>query len=280
MANPDREFDKTHLSIDTAAERVMFHRDYIGHLFRWSHVIKHLYASKNYQSARIIDVGCGKEIPLARALYSNKMSGATYCGIDLNKLEMPEMVRKANNNGKITASIMGQTDATSLGLGDIPFRPNIVTSFEAFEHMHPEAARRLIERAYEWLEDDGYFFFSTPCWNGKAAANHINETKYAPLGALIEDCGFQIKEHYGAFASIADYKDHFTRDQLTMFNRLRDYFDTNVLSAIIAPAIDPAFARNVHWVCRKSKGHPRLFYPLDRHAGPWSQHKDWEKLNG
>ena len=208
------------------------------------------------------------------------MSGASYCGIDLNKLTTPDMLNKAQANGKLDVTIMAETDVTQVTLADLPFRPNIVTSFEAFEHMHPAAARRLIERAYEWLENDGVFFFSTPCWNGKAAANHINETKYEALGALIEDVGFTIDHHYGAFASISDYKDHLTPDQMVMFNRLRDYYDTNVLSAIIAPAIQPKYARNVHWVLRKGSVSGRMFDPLIHQPGPWSQHKDWEKLNG
>jgi SAM-dependent methyltransferase len=280
MSNPDREFDKTHLSIDTAAERVMFHRDYIAHLFRWTHVIKYLYGSKRYATAKILDLGCGKEVPMGRALYSNKMSGARYCGVDLNKLVMPEMLRKAHDNGKLDVTLMGETNATLLLMGDLPFRPNIITSFEAFEHMHPASAQLLIERAYHFLEDDGVFFFSTPNWNGKAAANHINETKYEALGSLLEEVGFNVGERYGSFASISDYKDSLTPDQLTMFNRLRDYYDTNVLSAIIAPAVDPANARNVHWVCRKDGPRSDHFRALENIPGPWSQHKDWEQLNG
>ena len=224
-------------------------------------------------------MGCGKEVPMGRALYSNKMSGASYCGVDLNKLVVPEMLKKAHENGKLFVHIMGETDATNLKVDNLPFRPNIITSFEAFEHMHPAAARALLKTAYELLEPDGRMFFSTPCWNGKAAANHINETNYHALGGLIEDVGFYIEDHYGAFASISDYQDHFTPDQLVMFKRLREYYDTNVLSAIIAPAVDPAHARNVHWVLRKCIG-GRKFEPLIHQPAPWSQHKDWEKLNG
>jgi 2-polyprenyl-3-methyl-5-hydroxy-6-metoxy-1,4-benzoquinol methylase len=282
MANPDRAFDKTHLSIDTAADRVMFHRDYIAHLFRWTHVIKHLYKSKNYQSAKIVDIGCGKEVPLARALYSNKMSGAFYTGIDLNQLVMPKMLETAVANNKINVSLFGGTDATELYADDLPYRPNIVTSFEAFEHMHPSAARALLQRAFEWLKFDGYMFFSTPNWNGSAAGNHINETKYHALGALIEDIGFEIEEVYGTFASITDYKDSLTYDQEIMFNRLRNYYDTNMLSALMAPMIDPALSRNSHWVLRKKERaeYSRWFEPLALQSQPWSQHKDWEKLNG
>jgi 2-polyprenyl-3-methyl-5-hydroxy-6-metoxy-1,4-benzoquinol methylase len=276
MQNPNRDFDKTHLSVETAAERVMFHRDYIAHLFRWTHVIKHLYARRNYQTAKIIDIGCGKEVPLARALYSNKMSGASYCGIDMNKLVMPEMLQKAVDNGKLDIRLIS-ADATELTMKDLPWRPNIVTSFEAFEHMHPAAALQLVRNAYEWLEPDGHFFFSTPCWNGKAAANHINETSYEALGAILEREGFYIEDHYGTFASISDYKHQIEADGLMpMYERLRQYYDTNLLAAIIAP-LYPQYSRNVHWVCRKQNGE-RKFKELAMVASPYSQHPNWRDL--
>ena len=70
MANPDRDYDKTHLPINTAAERLMFHRDYIAHLFRWTHVVKYLYLKQRYKTARILDAGCGKDVMMARALHN------------------------------------------------------------------------------------------------------------------------------------------------------------------------------------------------------------------
>src|SRR4029077_2190422 len=86
MSNPNREYDRTHLSIDMAEERMIIHRDYLAHCMRWSHVAKFLMQHKRYASARILEAGCGKEMPLPRMIYSNRMSGAEYVGVDVNPL--------------------------------------------------------------------------------------------------------------------------------------------------------------------------------------------------
>lgn len=276
MSNPDREFDKTHLSIDTAEERVLIHRDYIAHCLRWSHVIKFLYGQRRYQTAKILDIGCGKETPLAKALYANKMSGAAYCGVDLNKIEMHEMLQKAVDNSKLDVYLKPTTSVLDLTLGNIPFRPNIITNFETFEHMNPAAARRSLEVCYSLLSDDGDMFFSTPNWNGKAAANHINETTYEGMGWVLQDVGFQIDDCFGTFASIADYKDDLEYDGFsTVFERLREYYDTNFLSTIFAP-LYAENSRNVLWHCRKSGSQTN--WKFEKPTAQFSQHPDWEAL--
>ena len=79
-----REIDKTHLSCEQAEERGFLHRDYIAHCLRWSHVVKHL--QNKYKTARILDIGCGKETPLIKTLYTMRMTPEMYTGIDMNKL--------------------------------------------------------------------------------------------------------------------------------------------------------------------------------------------------
>lgn len=275
MSNPSRDFDKTHLSIDTAEERGLIHRDYIAHCLRWSHVIKFLYGKRRYQTARILDIGCGKETPLAKSLYSNKMSGASYCGVDLNRIELDPMLVKARDNGKLNIHIMPQTSALDLTLGNVPFRPNIVTNFETFEHMNPAAARKSLEVCFDLLEDGGSMFFSTPCWNGKAAANHINETTYEAMGHILESVGFEIEDNFGTFASITDYKDHLDAWNLDeAFDRLREYYDTNMLATVFAPLF-PKHSRNALWHVKK------VANPMSRFVAPstrWSQHDEWEKM--
>lgn len=275
MVNPNREFDKTHLSIEQAEERVIFHRDFFAHAFRWSHVIKHLYKQHNYKSALILDVACGKEMPLARALYSNKMSGASYHGVDLNKLALPDMLTKAVDNGKLHVTYNGETNVCEMTQADIPFRPNIICNFESFEHMHPKHARKSLEVMHSMLTEDGIMFFSTPCWNGSAAANHINETTYEAMGFILQDVGFAIEDHFGTFASITDYKDAVEDDGLgRFFNRMREYYDTNLLSNFMAPAY-PQYSRNVLWVLRKHGIDCKTFHEP---TAKWSQHADYKEM--
>ena len=275
MSNPDREFDKTHLSIDTAEERVLIHRDYIAHCNRWSHVIKHLYGKQRYKTAKILDIGCGKETPLAKALYSNRMSGAAYCGVDLNKIEMAPMLQKAVDGGKLDVTLLANRSVTDLRMADLPFRPNVITNFETFEHMNPSAAVDSLTRCYEWLSEDGYMFFSTPCWNGSAAANHINETTYQAMGWILTRIGFVIDDVFGTFASITDYKNDITAWGLDdAFERLREYYDTNMLATLFAPLF-PEHSRNALWVLKKT-GVMRCVF--DEPTARWSQHDNWEDM--
>ena len=60
-------FDKTHLSIDHAEDRLLIHRDYLAHCHRWSffcNLIKITYKPFGpgglYNNAKILDFGCGK----------------------------------------------------------------------------------------------------------------------------------------------------------------------------------------------------------------------------
>ena len=275
MSRTDREYDKTHLSIDTAEERILVHRDYIAHCLRWSHVIKHLYKSGRYHNARILDVGCGREAPLAKLLYSNRMTGARYTGIDMNKLEMPEMLAKAVLNGKLSVQLLGETDASKVRVDDLAVGyPNIITCFEVFEHVHPRIARDMLLNLRMLVKEDAFMFFSTPCWNGSAAANHVNETTYDAMAAVLHECGWEVRAVYGTFASQTDYKDKLNVCEAHVFARLQEYYDSNLLAVMLAPLF-PHLSRNALWVCAPGEALRGL---LDKAQKPWSQHADWEQL--
>ena len=87
---------------------------------------------------------------------------------------------------------------------------------------------------------------STPCWNGKAAVNHINEMTYEAFGATLEHYGFTIGAHYGTFASQNEIKRSFDEFEQRIFDDLKKYYDTNILSIIFAP-LYPESSRNVVW---------------------------------
>src|SRR5689334_12258148 len=176
MSNPNRTIDKTHLSIDQAETRGFIHRDYIAHCFRWSHVVKFLMQRHRYKDEIILDVGCGKDQPLPRLMYANKMTDFAYVGIDMNDLTMHPTLQTAVNNGKADIQLMGRTDASKVTHDDIVFNPpTIAVCFEVLEHVHPAICRRLVSNVRTLLADGGHAFFSTPVWNGSAANNHINE---------------------------------------------------------------------------------------------------------
>lgn len=309
--NPSRTVDKTYLSLDLAEERGLIHRDYIAHCLRWSHVARHLQRSGRFKDAIVLDVGCGKELPLAKLLYVNKMTPLHYVGVDMNEFGIPEMLQ----GKKLPIQLWKKTDFCDLDMEDVGLKiidrddpagpgyddyalPNIVVSFEVLEHMTPAHCRRTMEHMKEVTAPDCHYFISTPCYNGSAAGNHVSEVTYGALGGLFEDLGYHIEGVYGTFASISDYEsslgDVATYDRATgevaartdlrpIFNALRNYYDTNVLSIIFAPLF-PDKSRNCLWHLTKKQGiaadQDRLFSALEQVPQPWGQHPDYLTLAG
>ena len=284
--NPNREIDTTYLSIDSAEERCIVHRDYISHCLRWSHVVRHLY--KTYEDAVILDVGCGKELPLAKTVYVNRMAPRAYIGIDASEVEVPKMLA----GKKFPITLWSSTDVCALEPDEVSFydeeaywRPNTIVCFDVLEHVTPEHARRMLIHLKNVAADGAHFFFSTPCWNGSAAENHINEMKYEAMGALLEDLGYTITGMWGTFASIREYKEVIAKEYgevgEKMFQKLREYYDSNYLATIFAPLF-PSHSRNCLWHCVKRTGLEQLnlFSPLEIIQGSWSSHPDWRDLDG
>jgi hypothetical protein len=257
----------------------------------------------------VLDVGCGKELPLAKLLYVNKMSPRSYVGVDCNDLDVPAMLV----GKKIPITLWPKTDACALDPQDVGvpnpddwdpvtnapqsyLLPNILVCYEVLEHITPEHCRRMLTKFKELTSQDCHYFISTPCWNGSAAENHINEMTFQALGGLIEDLGYKIEGVYGTFASISEYEselgnltlfDKSTGRELPavdlrgVFSALRNYYDTNVLSVIFAPLF-PNKARNCLWHLTKKTGdaaaQDRLFSALENATTPWSQSPSWREL--
>jgi 2-polyprenyl-3-methyl-5-hydroxy-6-metoxy-1,4-benzoquinol methylase len=254
--NPDRLIDRTHLSIDQAEERGFIHRDYIAHCFRWSHVVKFLMQRHRYKDAHIIDIGCGKDQPLPRLLYANKMTGFDYTGIDANHMDFHDTLTKAHQNGKMRVSLHDDCDASLLppedlawGLGDIG------VCFEVLEHMQPFILRRMLKNWKNLFKADATIFVSTPVFNGSAADNHINEMGRETLGQLFEFHGFTIEGHWGTFASQSDLRNVMSPGDEAVLDRLGDYYDSNVLSTIMAP-LYPQGSRNILWQLKNKRPIP------------------------
>jgi 2-polyprenyl-3-methyl-5-hydroxy-6-metoxy-1,4-benzoquinol methylase len=246
MANArGKHIDNTHLSIDQAEERGFIHRDYIAHCLRWTHVAKWMGKPDNRRDCKLLDIGCGKDVPLAKMLMTSRMAsdGLVYIGIDYNKLEMP----KAFENTKFKPTLIGNVAFPDVELPIEKF--DVITCFEVLEHVEPLHAYKMIEGIRDRLADDGMAFISTPVYDPKvgAADNHVNEMTYQVMQVLLHKAGLEVDAHYGTFASIKDYKEMIERDDLdAVFNRLRDYYDSNYLATIFAP-LYPHRARNVLW---------------------------------
>ncbi len=265
MANArGKEIDTTYLSIEQAEQRGFIHRDYIAHCLRWSHVIKFMAQSGRYQDARILDIGCGKETPLAKTMYTSKMSPVDgyYIGVDYGKIPHQEIHDKMSDKFEfhVCENVNSATDIKLVpdcleikNLGGLYDLPNIITCFEVLEHMEPELVVRTLKNIKDILDEDGTVFITTPCFNGKAAANHVNEMGYEGLHMLLLNIfNFELKAEYGTFASQSDYKPQMTPAQLEMFDSLSKYYDSNLVSVIFAPLF-PGHSRNTMYVLGKGK---------------------------
>ena len=281
MANAHgRSIDKTFLSLDKAEERGILHRDYIAHCLRWSHVAMYLRRKNRYKNANILDIGPGKEIPLARTLYVNRTTPKTYTAVDVSKLEMPAMFENANWK---PTNLISKMDICELDLMTLDSAPNIIVCFEVIEHVEPGHSRRMLEKMYDmcyFTLDDAVVFLSTPNWDPKvgAAGNHVNEIRHQALGAVIEDIGFNIEARYGTFASQRDIKPLMTEEELSLMEKMKEYYDSNYVSTIFAPLF-PEVSRNCIW--RLSRNQQKKKYPyLYNVEKPWTSSDKWKDLNG
>lgn len=280
MNERGKEVDKTYLSIDAAEERGFIHRDYIAHCLRWSHVCKRLAQGHAYKDARILDIGCGRELPLAKTLYSSRYIPQAYLGVDVGPIEQAA-IDTVRGSGKFPLCTLAHTDITKLPIDDYG-QFNWVISFEVLEHVEPFHMLTILRTIHRLASDDAFILISTPCWNMRdCAANHVNEIRYEVLGSIFEREGFRIQEQYGTFASIRDY-DHALNELalIPVFERLRAYYDTNYLSTIFAPLF-PQYSRNVLWVIRKNldmSNYTKKFPELSQIDGQWSSSSRWEEL--
>jgi 2-polyprenyl-3-methyl-5-hydroxy-6-metoxy-1,4-benzoquinol methylase len=277
MANErGKAIDKTFLSVDNAEERGFLHRDYIAHCLRWTHVVKWLHQGGRYKTARILDVGCGKEMPLAKLMHSSRLGPQFYAAADVSKLSMPEQFAKSTWK---PSQLLGECDAAVLKREELEQVPNTIVCFEVAEHIEPEHCRRLLTNFGALLEDDGTLFISTPCWDPDvgAAANHVNEMTYLAFGSLLEDIGWRVEGHWGTFASMRDYKDQLPPAHKEVFDAMRDYYDSNYLATIFAP-LYPQYSRNCLWQLKWNPGGSRQFPDLRDVEGRWGSSEKWREL--
>lgn len=283
MNQRGKEVDTTFLSIEQAADRGFLHRDYIAHCFRWSHVIKRLMERKRYDTARVLDIGCGRELPFAKTLYSSKMIPAAYFGVDAGpfKPEAEADVRKGKMSEVVT--LAPHTIFSKKWVEDRALQGAItdVICFEVAEHVEPAMLQDMLQGMRLALDPSiGRVWISTPCYDYRSvAANHVNEMTYAAFGGMLMEAGFYIEDMHGTFASIRDYVPHMSPAYKEVFDDLREYYDSNVLSTIFAPMF-PAMSRNCLWECRiPKKGEEPNWKPVIEAQEPWGSSSRWREMH-
>ena len=294
----DREdFNRTHLSVEMAMQRVQLHRDYIAHAARYSHVVgKHLLSTKTRKlnegtGPTILDIGCGPELQLLNSMHCNRVKCAEYVGLeaaDKFKVKGTERLENTVLSGKSNSlknvELHARADFLTHDFGENKTFDTIVC-LEVIEHVQPHQANEFLVLAKDLMHEDSVLWVSTPCYDERtgAADNHPNEMTYEALGALMEDTGFEVAESYGTFASQKDYK-HLIGTVIPkdFFDKLTAYYDTTLVSNILAPVVGAENSRNALWKLKRTQpdNYVRQFKSLSAVEGPWSNNENWSELAG
>ena len=254
MANAQgKSVDTTYLSVmGMAQERGFIHRDYLAHCLRYSHVAKSMQKGHRYKTAHVLDVGCGREVPLARMMFSMRMThtSGSFTGVDYGPIPWPDTISQKTKKWKMV--LHEKADFTKVELKRKSY--DVINCLEVLEHVEADHAFAMMQRMNQLLKKDGVCFLSTPCYDQKvgAAANHVNEMSFDGFHALILAAGFKIDRVWGTFASQKDYKKHMDEHQMELFQQLAEYYDSNVVACMMAPLF-PDRARNCIWRLTKGK---------------------------
>ncbi len=142
------------------------------------------------------------------------------------------------------------------------FQGDKVCSFEVAEHVGKQNIDAFLINMRDCGNENATYYISTPNYDEKvgAAGNHtydsgdgrgvaIHEFSHNELQQNIEKY-FIIQRKFGTFASIKDYKHLLNEWQVKMFESLKEYYDSNLLSVIMAPFF-PEQSRNTLWILKR-----------------------------
>lgn len=241
-------YNKTQLTPQKEFERHIYHRDQFAHYFRWSHVLKNAKIGQT-----ILDFGCGTG-EILEVFYRNRYKPKYYLGLDIRQKTINENTEKFK---KLDFAEFKQVDLCQDEL-DLGRTFDIITCFEVIEHIGHANIYKFLDNIFYHCNEDTTIYLSTPNYDPKvgAAKNHtlgpekeIGEWDHFELQEKLSEF-FIIEKKYGTFASIRDYKEDLHDWQIPMFEALREYYDTNLLSNLMAPIIPPEHARNCLWVLK------------------------------
>lgn len=243
-----KSYNCTQLTPQNEFERHIYHRDQFAHYFRWSHVLKNAKIGQT-----ILDFGCGSG-EMLELFYRNKYRPKQYLGLEIRQKQVEENKAKF---AKLDFAEFRQQDLCQPEL-DLGQTFDIVTCFEVMEHIGHKNADVFLDNLAFHCNENTTVYLSTPNYDPQvgAAENHmlgpereVGEWDHFELQDKLSEF-FTIEAKYGTFASIKDYKEDLTGWKKEAFEELRKYYDTNLLSNLMAPMIPAEHARNCLWVLK------------------------------
>ena len=244
----DGRFDKTHLSPEKAWR---IGRDYLAHCIRYGFPMK-VIKEHFGPGARIMEMGCGKEIPLFRTLTCDHSAvkyykPSVYVAADLNSIMYRPRITGCQTHILANTNIVDEKEKVPDEVFDI------VVSFEVLEHMGKADGNRFLDAMFDFARrkverenKPGMILLSTPVNGGKIAKNHIYEYGRSELRRMFEKRGGVILEEYGTFSNLRDLMSAMDDTELEVWNRMAAYHSPHTLSCVFS-AMHPEAARNIVW---------------------------------
>lgn len=238
-------------------EHHVFHRDMFAHYLRWSHVLKEI-----GRNERVVDFGCGKA-QLLEVLYRNRRNPEAYFGFDIRRKTVEAAAEQWV--GRVPFPVL--FDAVDLVQEPVTtfeqLEADRVCSFEVIEHVGQQNAQAFLERFKACGKPGAIYYLSTPNYDERvgAADNHTydsgdgrgkvpQEFTYSQLAYEIDVAGFDVVRTFGTFASQRDYEPTLSQEQRVVYEQLKQYYDSNLVSNLMAPIVPAPQARNVLWVLK------------------------------
>lgn len=244
----DDGFDKSHLSPEKAWR---IGRDYLAHCIRYGFPMK-VIKEHHGAGARILEMGCGKEIPLFRTLTCDHSAvkyykPSVYVAADLNEIQYRPRINGCETTILPKTNIIHDVDKVP----DVAF--DFVVSFEVLEHMGKKDGLKFLEAMVNFARrkpdregKPAIILLSTPVNGGKIAKNHIYEWQRSELRRAFEKLGGNVLEEYGTFSNLRDLERAMDDTEREVWNRMAAYHSPHVLSCIFS-AMHPEAARNIAW---------------------------------
>jgi cyclopropane fatty-acyl-phospholipid synthase-like methyltransferase len=249
-----KHYNTTDLDPVTTFERHVFHRDQFAHYLRWTHILKETKIGET-----VVDFGSGKG-NLLEVFYRNKFKCKKYTGIDIRKQTIKLAQEKFSMvpwaEFIVDDLVKPKTDFTK-------FKADKVCSFEVAEHVGKQNIQKFLKNFKACGKQTALYYLSTLNFDEKvgAAGNHtydsgddrgvaVQEFGHKELEKEILKAGFTVHKKFGTFASSRDYKPLMNDWQKKMFNALKEYYDSNLISNIMAPMF-PEHSRNTIWILKQ-----------------------------